>query len=290
MSKTALKSLWLWVAMLVLSTTALAQRVNVNDADVEELSQLPGIGRKLAEAIVQDRDAHGPFLAVEDLTRVAGVSSGVLAKVQGRVTTDDGAAGSGAVITRQGDTVSAEVAQRVLNRFAAEPSIREVQVAVLDYAQAHPDLVASWRLRSRTAALLPEFRSRVDYELDDDLRTRTDTSATEAVVETRDNDVGYKLQVQGTWSLDELVFNPQELAVTREGVRLANLRDRVLDDATRRYFERRRLQVDLEMSPPKDLNERIRKDLRVQELTADLDALSGGWFSKKLDEAGRAAY
>ena len=99
-----------------------------------------------------------------------------------------------------------------------------------------------------------------------------------------------RLTIQARWELDRLIFEPGEMDVAREAVRMANLRDRVLDDVTRRYFERRRLQVELELTPPTDLNDRIKKELRLQELTADIDALTGGWFGQKLDAAGRTPY
>lgn len=279
-----------FVVLALFSQSALAQAVNINTAEVEELDELPGIGEKLAESIVADREENGPFLTVEDLARVPGISSGVLAKLQGRVTTSGGGTSQEPVVIREGEVVSSNVAQKVLSKFAGEPSIREVQKATLDYVEAAPDVIDSWKWRSRTAALLPEFRTRFDYEIDDDQRTRTNNEATEAIVVTSDNDVGYEIQVQGQWDLDRLLFDPQELAVAREGVRLANLRDRVLDEVTRRYYERRRLQVDLELTPPRDLADRIRKELRVQELTADIDSLTGGWFSNKLKAAGRDPY
>src|SRR5690606_24251525 len=139
------------------SSSALAQAVNINTADVAELDSLPGIGEKLAQAIVADREANGPFLSVEDLARVPGISPGLIARLQGQVTT--GGSRSDArqdpVVLREGEVVSSEVVKRVLSKFAAEPTIREVQKAALDYAHANPDIVDSWRWRSRTAALLP---------------------------------------------------------------------------------------------------------------------------------------
>ena len=60
------------------------------------------------------------------------------------------------------------------------------------------------------------------------------------------------------------------------------LRDDILDEITRTYFERRRLQIDSYMSPPEDLKLKLEKELRIQELTADLDALTGGCFSERL--------
>jgi DNA uptake protein ComE-like DNA-binding protein len=45
-------------------------RIDINGASAAELSLLPGIGPKLADAIVADRQSNGPFKLVEDLDRV----------------------------------------------------------------------------------------------------------------------------------------------------------------------------------------------------------------------------
>lgn len=47
--------------------------LDLNTADTEALQALPGVGPTLAERIVADRDAHGPFRAPEDLLRVPGI-------------------------------------------------------------------------------------------------------------------------------------------------------------------------------------------------------------------------
>lgn len=47
--------------------------VNINEADVAELSQLPGIGATLASRIIESRNAEGPFRSVEDLRRIRGI-------------------------------------------------------------------------------------------------------------------------------------------------------------------------------------------------------------------------
>ena len=63
--------------------------VNLNTADREALTALPGIGEALAERIVAYREEHGPFAAVEDLTNVSGVGQGKLAALEGLVTVED---------------------------------------------------------------------------------------------------------------------------------------------------------------------------------------------------------
>ena len=54
-------------------STATGQAVNINDADLAELDALPGVGPATAQAIIDDREANGPFTAPEDLMRVSGI-------------------------------------------------------------------------------------------------------------------------------------------------------------------------------------------------------------------------
>ena len=58
------------------------RRVKVNDADVSELQQLPGVGPVLAQAIASYRDESGPFKTVEDLLGVPGIGEGKLATLR----------------------------------------------------------------------------------------------------------------------------------------------------------------------------------------------------------------
>lgn len=54
---------------------ALAQDapININEASVETLTTLPGIGNVKAQAIVDDREANGHYETLQDLTRVDGI-------------------------------------------------------------------------------------------------------------------------------------------------------------------------------------------------------------------------
>jgi competence ComEA-like helix-hairpin-helix protein len=48
--------------------------VNLNQASPSELEKLPGLGRALAERIVEHRNKYGPFRRVEHLLMVRGIS------------------------------------------------------------------------------------------------------------------------------------------------------------------------------------------------------------------------
>ncbi len=62
-----------------------APTVRLNTATEGELTQLPGIGPRLARAIVADRVARGPFRTPDDLKRVRGIGDATLRALKGRI-------------------------------------------------------------------------------------------------------------------------------------------------------------------------------------------------------------
>ena len=56
-------------------------RLDVNRAAWPELAQLPGIGQRLAQRIVESRQVDGPFRSVDDLQRVPGIGPKTIARV-----------------------------------------------------------------------------------------------------------------------------------------------------------------------------------------------------------------
>lgn len=65
--------------------TAIAP-LNINTEPAVALSDLlPGIGPAKARAIVEYREAHGPFMAVEDLLQVSGIGPATLADIRAAV-------------------------------------------------------------------------------------------------------------------------------------------------------------------------------------------------------------
>ncbi|MDZ4339746.1 MAG: helix-hairpin-helix domain-containing protein [candidate division NC10 bacterium] len=64
--------------------------VNPNRADAKALALLPGIGSRLAEAIVRYRETHGPFRRLVDLERVPDIGAGRLHRMLPYLTLDEG--------------------------------------------------------------------------------------------------------------------------------------------------------------------------------------------------------
>lgn len=60
--------------------------INVNQATLEELEKLPGIGRTIAKRIVEYREKNGPFKGPSDLLKVKGIGEKKLEKIRGMIT------------------------------------------------------------------------------------------------------------------------------------------------------------------------------------------------------------
>lgn len=171
-----------------------------------------------------------------------------------------------------------------LDQFANEPSVREVQEAAMQYALVADDVLNGYQRSAKWTKLLPRTRVRYRQDLDDDTTVSINETGERDLTLDDNENTNYEMQLE--WRLDEMLMGPTRVQAIRETSRLVQLRDDILDEVTKVYFDRRRVQVDILMNPPGDPKTRAAKDLRLEELTANLDALTGGWFSQRV-KAGR---
>jgi hypothetical protein len=164
--------------------------------------------------------------------------------------------------------------------FAADPPVSYVKNAATALAQAEPERARSLVARARWAGLLPDVRVRLDRRF---ARTesldlgRADPTATPVGVDAV-NDLRYEFRA--TWELSRVVFNPDEIGASAHALRMADVRREIESAVIRVYFERRRLKAEALTSDATDTASGVRLELRIQELEAELDALSGGAFSR----------
>lgn len=166
--------------------------------------------------------------------------------------------------------------------FAHEPGIEKVHQWAVEYADVHPDKVESWRRLSKRRAWLPDVSIGLDHGQD---WNRSDTiygsssggGATHIGPDDKSygSDMGVDLNL--SWDLGDLVWSTDQTTIDSRSKLMVELREEILDQVTRLYFERRRLQVET-------LNHQIDTDgihqqLRIDELTALLDAYTDGEFS-----------
>jgi competence protein ComEA len=67
----------------VAATEELPKKLDLNRASVEELVSVPGIGPRMAQAIVDLRSKKGSYTRVEDLLEVTGIKEKKLASIAG---------------------------------------------------------------------------------------------------------------------------------------------------------------------------------------------------------------
>ncbi len=173
-----------------------------------------------------------------------------------------------------------------LNALQAEPTVRQTQEAALRYFRVNQDTVSSMRRRAGWKAILPvtEFSGGYSSKTAAEDTVNKEFDPVEKWV-LRDSG-GTEFDVRGklTWNLPQLIFNAEELDVAS----LAGLMEGILKESTRLYFMRRRLQVDMILTPPTDQASLLTKQLRMEELTGLIDAMTGGWFQRELNRrAGR---
>ena len=176
--------------------------------------------------------------------------------------------------------------KEVLNAFKDEPTIQEIQKKAIQYAEVQPEKISNWRKQAMLAAFMPSLSLDYDKNVYGSGSTKTSTTPLQygtAMVGPRD--WGMSL----SWDLSELVWNPDQTSIDSRSKLMVELREDILDEVTRLYFERRRLQTEFLISPPEEANERLDKVMRLEELTASIDALTGGYLSKALIDIDSAS-
>lgn len=73
--------------LLVTPTPPKGQAVNINTASEQDLEGLPGIGPTTAQAIIDYREANGPFATIDDLSKIPGMGPETMKKLEGLITT-----------------------------------------------------------------------------------------------------------------------------------------------------------------------------------------------------------
>jgi hypothetical protein len=171
----------------------------------------------------------------------------------------------------------------VLRALAAEdPPVAALRAAATALVLAEPERAESLVARARFAGWLPELRIMVDRRFarseSVDLGTPSDGAALAPVGIDSNNDVRY--QARATWDLSKIIFNPDEIAAQFQALRTADTRREIESLVIRLYFERRRLKAESAAADDLDMLPGSRRELRIAEIEASLDALTGGAFAR----------
>lgn len=70
----------------ITESTNTSSKVSINNATLEQLQTLPGIGTSKAQDIINYRTEHGQFQSIEDLKNISGIGDSVFAKIKDYIT------------------------------------------------------------------------------------------------------------------------------------------------------------------------------------------------------------
>lgn len=312
-----LASIFMVMCLAGFSLTAHAL-IDINTASISELQTLPRIGPGLAQAIIDYREMNGPFSFPEEIMNVPRIGSGTFDNIKDLITVGGDQQASRPARDSQSKTADKPIPENqpgytatplptptpeptieeLMAAFKDEPSIRDVQLAAIRYAEINPARFAEWRTKVRERGLWPDtVQFTLGHDTDDDedyMRSKTvGISGGTAYVgpddETwgwdTDNDWDYEFRVR--WDLQDYCFHNDILKVSSETEDQVELRQEILEDVTKLYFDRRRLQVEALLQPDVPIALKVKRTLQLDELTAAIDAMTGGFFSDALETADR---
>jgi hypothetical protein len=174
-------------------------------------------------------------------------------------------------------TAVAHVAQRVLEvalqRYGREPRVEDVVRAALASApRAQAEALAA---RARTAGWIPRIGLHARHGQTIDLTSNSDFETEDLRLKSNDD---LTLEASLNFELDRVVFRPEEVALARQN-RIEHIdRSALVRDVIHLYYERRRLQLERDLTDAAN----PARELRIAEIEALLDSFTNGGFHRML--------
>jgi photosystem II stability/assembly factor-like uncharacterized protein len=162
--------------------------------------------------------------------------------------------------------------------FDNEPYYSELQKAAMRFAEVDPEKIRRMRSEARLKALLPKVSFGVDKSRSTNSEIYTSATKDYVVMGPDDEDNGFDISI--SWELADFIWSDDQTNIDVRSKLTTQLRNDILDDLRRAYYERKRLQFELITAPPKDMKIRFDKEMRVRELGQAIDDLTGNYLSE----------
>jgi hypothetical protein len=179
-----------------------------------------------------------------------------------------------------------------------EPNVHELHIAALNFSGI-PDgkSFKKYRRQARLRNFLPSFEASANQDANKLLSLETSggdvfSSNTDSISTSVDeknvnrnnnqNSTGIKFE----WELGNIIYDPEVNNLITSARLSANIRENLLTEITQIYYSRKELVLELlqEILAQNDLIpiDNLKKILKINEYTAQLDARTDGWFSQSL--------
>jgi hypothetical protein len=163
-----------------------------------------------------------------------------------------------------------------------EPTIGEIQQAAVRYAEVDPEKIKAWRTAAAKKAWLPTLS--LDSDFGEDHNVDIDRGGTndpdKFITGPKESNVDWSVGV--SWDLGDVIWNDDQTSIDVRSRLMVELRNDILNEITHLYFERRRAQMEMAGLPADATKIRLEKQLKFEELTAQIDALTGGYLSARI--------
>ncbi len=165
--------------------------------------------------------------------------------------------------------------------FDGEPSFKELQEAAIKFNDLDPDKIRKWHFESRMRALAPKVSVGFDNSTSNNyniVAAATVPDRDRVVIGPDDVNEGFDLSV--SWDLANIIWSDDQANIDVRSRLTTQLRSDILDDLRRAYFERKRMQYEMAVSPPAETKLRFEKELRILELTQTIDDITGNYLTE----------
>jgi hypothetical protein len=151
-----------------------------------------------------------------------------------------------------------------------EPDIRRIQEAAITYAEVGPQKIELWRKQAAKRAFLPKLSISMDRDID-----QTTSSNIWGIYSsgsspgrhycgpddtTRYNNRNWGVSL--TWDLGSLIWSDDQTNIDVRSRLMVQLRNDILDEVNKTYFERIRVKMELDNLSIEDRKKRFEKELR----------------------------
>jgi len=172
------------------------------------------------------------------------------------------------------------IAAQTIKISKDEPTICELQRAAIKYAEVEPNKILNWRRQAALKAFMPEVSVGYDTDTYRTIDAYNYGGKTTYAVGPDDGAKGW--DVSASWDLGDLIYNDDQTSIDSRSKLMVQLRNDVLDQLNAAYFERKKLQKQLDKLPDKTSEAYLEREIKVEELTATIDGLTGGYLSRRM--------
>jgi len=161
------------------------------------------------------------------------------------------------------------------------PSIREVHEMAMDFAEVNPEKIERWRRNIRLKAMLPKVSLGFSESSSDNIEIYKSSTKYYTIDGPRETDTDWDIDL--SWDLSDLIWNESQASVDVRSKLMVQLRNDILEEVTRLYFERKRLLLEYWNTREDERSSPREKAARIEEITAYIDAFTGGRFSEAVE-------